>query len=257
MSHLNQEIGNLLKILTLVFIAIIIFVASLIIYSQRKIRQKQKESFYDILSAVENEKERVARDLHDQTSPILSKISMNMEMIDEKLNEEEWVKYKIENRQLIDNLIYDLKATSYDLMPRVLQSHQLLIAIEDFCELMARGMKTEIEFSYQGELPEMSKQTDLNIYRIVQEIVNNATKYADASVIHVIAKVTKTHFILEVSDDGKGFDLEKVMNTNSKSIGLKNIRSRVELLNGDMKLSTSEQKGTSYLIKFQLRKLEL
>jgi signal transduction histidine kinase len=256
MSNINQEIGSLIVILTFVFVAIIIFVASLILYSQRKIRQKQTESFYDILNAVETEKERVAKDLHDQAGPILSKISMNMEMVSGKLDENDWAKFKIENRQLIDNLIYDLKATSYDLMPRVLQSHQLLIALEDFCEMMARGLKTEIEFSSQGELPDMNKQTELNIYRIVQEIVNNAIKYANASVIHVLAKVTKTHFSIEISDDGKGFDLEKAMNNNSKSIGLKNIHSRVDLLNGDIVCSTTLNKGTLYRIKFQLDKLE-
>jgi signal transduction histidine kinase len=141
-------------------------------------------------------------------------------------------------------------------MPRVLQSHQLLFALEDFCEMMARGLKTEIEFTSQGELPDMNKQTELNIYRIVQEIVNNAIKYADARFIHVLAKVTKSHFIIDISDDGRGFDLEKVKMSNKKSIGLQNIQSRVELLNGNLTFSTELKKGTSYSIRFQLSKLK-
>ncbi|MFA6516999.1 MAG: ATP-binding protein [Bacteroidia bacterium] len=230
--------------------------ASLIIYSQRKIRQKQTESFYAILTAVENEKERVAKDLHDQTGPILSKISMNIEILGEGLKENEWIKFKTENRQLIERLISDIKTTSYDLMPRVLQSHQLLIALEDLCEMMARGLKTEIEYNSEGELPNINKQAELNIYRIVQEIVNNAINYADASIIKVLPKVTKAHFIIDISDNGKGFDLEKVMKSTRKGIGLQNIQSRVELLDGKMTFSTILNKGTSYNIMFLLSKLE-
>lgn len=256
MSHINQEIGNLLIILTVVFIAIIIFVASLIIYSQRKIRQKQTESFYAILTAVENEKERVARDLHDQTGPILSKINMNLEMLGETENIHEIETFKSVNKALIDILISDLKTTSYDLMPRVLQSHGLLIALEDFCEMMSRGIETEIEFNVQGELHELDKQTELNIYRIVQEIVNNAIKYANASIIQVMVRITKSLLTIEITDDGIGFDHEEIMK-KSGGIGLKNISSRVELLKGSIVCSSIQNKGTSFNIKFQLPKHEL
>jgi len=147
----------------------------------------------------------------------------------------------------LDNSIGELRRISHNMMPEMLLKLGLKALLRDLCESVA-STTLKVDFQYLGIKNNLQAQEQINIYRIVQEAIANATKHAQAQNLLLQCSQNEDVFFITVEDDGKGFDathLDKV-----EGIGLSNIKSRVEYLKGKIEiLSERNKRGTSINIE--------
>ena len=149
----------------------------------------------------------------------------------------------------LDNTIDELRKVSHNLMPEALVKFGLKSAVKDFCDSVQDG-DTKIICEQLGVERELGNKGDVNVYRIIQELVSNAVKHARAS--QVLVQLTKTpqKVMVTVEDNGQGLDQQKL--TRSDGIGWTNIKHRVNYLNGTMDVSSDPNDGTTINIELNV-----
>ncbi len=203
---------------------------------------RDKEIMGAIIESEEAERTRVARDLHDGIGSRLSALKM-------KLDKTQYGKSSYNHPEilgLLANSIEELKQVSYNLMPETLLKLGLESALKDLCHSLSTKA-IAISFQANSLQGEIIKNHQIAIYRIVQELVNNALKHSGCSEIIVDCQQNGTLFLLTVEDNGVGFDAEGIH--EFAGLGLKNIKNRVDLLNGKIELKTQIGKGVIYNIE--------
>jgi len=233
---------------TLIWITIFAFTCILLVlyiwFRQRKLRtareieslkqQQRIELGKALLEGEEKERGRLARDLHDGLGGMLAGIKLNLSQL---VSEKQLLDHGDLN-QTIDRLghsVNELRRISRDLMPESLVQSGLAVALKDLCDgAVMSGLK--ISFRAFDFKEDFSAQVKVMIYRIIQELVYNAVKHAQASKIMVQCTQSDQYIFITVEDNGKGFVSDKV---STSSRGLKNIRNRVDLLSGKMEIDSS------------------
>ncbi|MBK7308610.1 MAG: hypothetical protein IPI88_17420 [Chitinophagaceae bacterium] len=211
-------------------------------------KDKQLLAIDAMLKGQEEERSRLAKDLHDGLGGMLSGVKLSFVNMKENLimDTESVTSFEKSILQL-DNTIAELRKVAHNLMPEALVKFGLKNAILDFCNSMQLSSKTKIIFEQLGTERLLSNTADLYIYRIVQELINNAIKHADADQILVQLTKTNDKVLLTVEDDGKGFNTELIR--SAKGIGLKNIQQRVDYLKGKIDIASQAAEGTSVNIE--------
>lgn len=191
-----------------------------------------------IISAQEQERQRISQDLHDDLGSTLSMLKFQLEesnkLFDNKL---------LNEISITNKAVEDLRQISYNLMPTMFLQRGLLIALEEFININKIGSK--VDFIHLGTEKRLDLDTELNIFRIIKELLNNAIKHAKASTIELQMIYYEAFIYVSVEDNGSGFE-EK--HADMKGNGLKNINLRVNYLHGKLSLESSP-KGTSVLIE--------
>lgn len=235
-------IGTLL-ILTFV-VAIILFV---VVYNLRLSRQQremlEKEAQYqrDLLFATiesqEKERERIARDLHDEIGAMLSTINLGVARYQKKVDPgSPGASFSRSTKELVDATSDQVRRISRELLPAGLSRFGLVATVKDLFKLV--GQQGGIEAS-ADDLPagvELTPEQQLGLYRIVQESTNNTLKYAEASRIRLAFSRIEAGLEMTYEDNGIGFYLPEAQ--GRKSLGLKNIESRAGMLGGEAKIVT-------------------
>lgn len=144
---------------------------------------------------------------------------------------------------MLDGSIRELRRVAHNLMPESLRRYGLKAALSDFC-----GGIEHVKLHYFGDERRMEEKFEVALFRIAQELVNNAIKHSKARQINVQVIHEKERINLVVQDDGIGFNPEKLIAENTS--GLSNIRSRVESLNGKLDFYSQPQKGTEVQVNF-------
>lgn len=197
-----------------------------------------------LIEGEEVERKRIARDLHDGLGSMLSGLKIHL-----KLAEKENALSAAEVNNLLDKSIKELRNISQNLMPESLLKLSLEHALRDLC-MANSNAKTQIEFQYLIQKPNLPKNYEIVIYRIIQELLNNALKYAEASLMLVSCSQNKDTFFITVEDNGVGFD---IMDKNNNGMGLRNIKNRVEILKGKLEIESEVNKGTSAYIELKVK----
>jgi two-component system, NarL family, sensor kinase len=149
---------------------------------------------------------------------------------------------------LLDTSIRELRHVAHNLMPETLFRYGLRQTLSDFCEGIGnKGLK--VIFSFYGVDKRYNEKLEIASYRIIQELVNNAMKHAEASEINVQLVSEEERLSITVQDNGKGIDLKTSGESSGK--GLANIRSRVASFGGHFDLSSEHGKGTEAIIEFK------
>ena len=156
---------------------------------------------------------------------------------------------KTDVNELLDNSIKELRNISQNLMPESLVTFSLEHALKDLC-IGNSNPETAIEFQYLVKKSNLPKNYEIMIYRIIQELLNNALKYAKASKILVSCSQNKDVFFITVEDNGIGFDRSQ---NNKTGMGLRNIKNRVDFMNGKLEIESVLNKGTSAYIELQVK----
>ncbi|WP_159633723.1 tetratricopeptide repeat-containing sensor histidine kinase [Sphingobacterium composti Ten et al. 2007 non Yoo et al. 2007] len=211
-----------------------------------KERQNSKISnLTTMLDAQERERGRLARDLHDGLGGLLSGAKMNLSLLKDSQTalSNDNITHSISK---LDLAVDELRRVAHNLMPDLLEKYGLQEALTDYASRMSNSsLDIDVQFlHYEDNLP---KSQQLLVYRIIQELVNNVIKHAEASQIIIQLIEYDTHYQVVVEDDGKGFDLQ---NKLSKSAGLHNIQSRIEFLKGKVSIDSQPDLGTSIDIQF-------
>jgi len=208
----------------------------------------------ELLKAQENERQMISRELHDRLAQDLSVSKIELDML---LGEQFGLHPESKQKaiRISNNLQRAIKAVrdlSYDLLPLSLNQFGLVKTISEYCEDFSLRTGLNIDFSSAGmtEL-ELDFDTEINLYRLVQEGLNNIKKHADATEITIRLAAAYPNIILRIIDNGKGFDLEERLKTLNygKRMGLRSMEERVNLLKGDFIIQSKAMEGTRITIK--------
>ncbi|MCW3466716.1 sensor histidine kinase [Chitinophaga nivalis] len=212
-----------------------------------KIRQEHRISLLSaMLEGQEQERTRLARDLHDGLGGLLSGVKIELSQL-VLVAEGEKPKH-IVGRTLhhLDNAVDELRRIARSMMPEVLLVYGLGEATIEYCNgLKKTGIPVACQvYNYQND---MSHSRQIVLYRIMQELINNAVKHAAATQIFVQLQQRDGMLFLTVEDDGCGFDTRQLQHL--KGAGLANIQARVELLNGRLDVESGVDTGTTFTIE--------
>ncbi|MEO7922179.1 MAG: tetratricopeptide repeat protein [Chitinophagaceae bacterium] len=249
---------NRLRLQTYLFIGIggLILLGGLLVHSQYRRLKLKKESQLQaeimkqqelavraVMEAEENERQRIAKDLHDGVGQMMSAAKMNLSAFESEItfsNEEQ--KASLEKViRLVDESCKEVRTVSHIMMPNALIKNNLGVAIRDFVDkLSTRSLQAHV--STVGLDERFDSNVETVLYRVIQECVNNAIKHAGATTLDISMIRDKDGISATIEDNGKGFDSSD--KTKFEGIGLKNITTRIEYLKGTVDFDTSPGRGT-------------
>lgn len=213
--------------------------------------EKQLTAIEAVLKGEEQERTRLAKDLHDGLGGMLSGIKYSFQIMKRNLvmtpdNHQAFER----SMDMLDSSIKEMRRVAHNMMPEALVKFGLDTALKDFCNDINQSGALRVTYQSIGlENATIEQTMAIAIYRIVQELINNTMKHATAKT--AIVQVTKTdgNISITVEDDGKGFD--PIILESERGIGWSNIRSRVEYLKGKIDIQSEPAKGTSVLIELK------
>jgi two-component system, NarL family, sensor kinase len=227
-------------------ILFVVFYQKKMIQEQFKRQQLELEYQQKMMEAAlesqENERKRLAADLHDSIGAMLSTIRVGITTIAKQLPEPQSLE---EPKQMLDDTISSVRRISRDLMPSTLEKFGLVQAVKEMCERFQSTAQMPISCLEQGEVRSIDKKRELMIFRIVQELLNNALKHSRAD--SILVKMAGTDLLLvSVEDDGVGFDVEaqRLSTQYEKGLGLFNIENRARLLGAKVDFEKERLKGS-------------
>jgi two-component system, NarL family, sensor kinase len=215
---------------------------------EQKIIELEKEKLLSatqsLLKGQEDERSRMAKDLHDGLGGLLSGVKLQLGAMKGNLilSEEHGRTF---NNALgkLDESISEMRRVAHNMMPEALMKLGLQQALQDYCEGLSASQPFKINGEFYGLEKRMESSVEIVVYRIVQELLNNAVKHSGATTI--LAQVIRhdNNLSITVEDNGKGFNT--VQADLAKGAGLKNIQSRVDYLKGQLDIKSTPGKGTS------------
>lgn len=209
-------------------------------------KQTQQKILNAIIQTEENERKRVAQDLHDGIGPVLSTVKLFIQTYIASDNEEFKKKVEVQLIAGIDDALSQVSAISNNLSPHVLQDFGLESAIQKFIGRLKKVTNINIDFNYNFN-DNLDKDIETTLYRVVIELVNNSIKHADATKISIMIDRVHDFVQLIYTDNGKGFDIDSIKQKAS-GMGLFNIENRIESFNGFLKFEKGEDNGIAYNI---------
>ena len=206
------------------------------IQQQQEIKEAQA-----MLQLQEEERSRMARDLHDGVGSMLAGIKINLSGIAAEVDQP-YIHCINDTMRQLDNSVAELRRIAHNLVPDILLRYGLEVALQELAEILI-SPKTSIDLQCLNIQPDIAIGVQLSIYRIIQELLSNAVKHADANSILVQCSQNEHIFMIAVEDDGKGFDTADP--GIYRGIGISNIKNRVAYLNGSISYSRGkDQTGT-------------
>jgi len=204
-----------------------------------------------IIKGEEQERSRLAKDLHDGLGGMLSGVKYTLHNMKENLVLTEDNARAFEHSlQMLDSSISEMRRVAHNMMPESLLKFGLDAALKDFCSQVTLSGMLHVSYQSFGLAKREPEQSlAITIYRIVQELLNNTIKHASAQNLIVQLTAAEQQITLTVEDDGKGFD--PALLRSAKGIGWKNILSRLDYHNAKLDVRSSPDKGTSVYIEFQ------
>lgn len=218
---------------------------------KKKGKGRLDEFAIKLLETQEIERKRIARDLHDSPVQNLTNLVHKSELCI-KLVDIDTIRTKLELESLI-NIIHktidDMREIIYDLRPMSIDDLGLVVTVERYInKLMSENENINIKFNIKNEEIVLMPVVKITLFRIIQEACNNTLKHANASEISILIIYEKDQIILEIKDNGKGFDYGKIKKSENKNFGLSIMRERVYLLSGKMDINSEPDKGTEIYV---------
>ncbi len=254
---------NYQQALTLGALAVFGLLVGFLFYVNRKNRQlnqqkievlkKQQETqrLKAIIQGEEKERRRIARDLHDGLGALLATTKMRINALENDAPQIKQLPSYCKAEELIDEACRTIREISHNMVPTVLNQHGLEYALNDLCQSVAHAHNIRVDFLPFDLNEDLDVTLKVSIYRMVQELLRNVIKHARATEVIVQLTMESEHITLIVEDDGRGFDPSRVNGHNG--IGLENIRSRVEYLEGNMEIESNREEGSTFTIDLPLQ----
>lgn len=209
----------------------------------------------------ESERHRIARDLHDNVAQDLSTLKILTEtLLDHQPGASRGIKEKVaELSVLLQKSIKAVRDLAYDLRPSGLDQLGLVQTIYQYCEDFSANNDIPVDFISAGmDNIRLDFDTEINLFRLIQEGLNNIKKHAEAGRVTIRLVASSPNIILRIEDNGKGFDVEGslIKALNERRMGLKSMEERVSLLNGQLKIQSRLMKGTKIFIEVPYKEKE-
>lgn len=237
-------------------IAIFLILILLLLYNHSRLKQqnkfqaelnlRQQEIIRTTINVQDRERKRIAEDLHDSLGSILSAAKLKLSAVEEDSQADTNEKAKLKDTlSLLDEALSEMKNIAYDIMPATLSRLGLTAALQNLFNRIGTRSGIKINYIYHGFIERLDETTELSIYRIVLESINNVIKHAAAKNVTVQLLKYPDYINITIEDDGIGFDLNE---KNFSGNGLSNIVSRVKILKGTIDMDSKPARGTTFLI---------
>lgn len=249
-TYLNLFLAGIFGMLLLSISLVIFFVVyQRRIFAQERLRQAEEQAHQKALlvAAVEvqeTERRRIASDLHDDIGSLLSATRLYLRQLDATSPSERIDSIRNQSLSILDEMIQNTRRITHDLLPPALEKFGFQAAAEDLCERIDLSGAIKVYFSTNTE-DRIGPKQEIALYRVLQELLNNTIKHAEAKTVRVEVDGNRETFNVFYQDDGKGFDLAT---TKSKGLGLRNIESRITLLNGTVGSQSSLGAGLNVTV---------
>ena len=214
-------------------------------------KEQEAENLRFMISGEERERQRIARELHDGMGSLLASVKFMFNAVENDAPDIGSISNYQKADQMLDKACQEVREISHNLMPGVLDQYGLEYAIQQEIQMLKDANDLEIDLiSFGLDQKELGYNLQMSVYRIVQEMLRNISKHAEATEALVQVQVEEGMLMLTVEDNGKGFDPEKVKDFNG--IGLENMHSRVVYLQGTMEVDSQLGKGTSIHVEIPI-----
>lgn len=205
-----------------------------------------------LLTGVEQERQRIAQELHDGSGVALSALKMQLQVLKENIGTADATDNISRLMKEVDRVYEDIRNISHNLMPKTLSKLGLYPAIDELLNQF-RIAAPQTRFNYFRKISSnhFSETAKINIFRMIQELLTNVVKHANAAEVSLQLIKHNDALMISVEDDGSGFDQRE----NKNGIGLTSLESRVQMLNGTLSIDSSIQSGTFISIFLPLTNL--
>jgi signal transduction histidine kinase len=219
-------------------------------------RNMEKLVISKILETEERDRRRFASDLHDDLGPTLSAIKLQLGLLGKVKSEADRLELLTTCDQLLLEGIDKMRTVANNLMPNLIESYGIETAVESFIRKMENASKIEFKFKSNLKGYRLHMDSELHLYRIVTELVNNTIKHSGASGVSLELKLTEQDLMIIYSDNGKGYIVEKdgFMGTG---IGIQNMRNRINLLHGTIEFKKVGKRTVVFVIKPMTKRVSL
>lgn len=211
-------------------------------------KQQQVVSMQSMINGQETERTRIAKDLHDGLGGLFSTVKMYFGTLQNEVKDLEKNELFHKTADLIGTASTEVRRIAHNMMPEVLMKLGLVNAISDLCNHVSAGKLLKVKFEVHGMNDRLNASTEIMLYRIVQELLNNIIKHAEATeaIIQFIRDDNRLSIIIE--DNGRGFDSQEA--ANQKKAGIETVKSRVNYLNGKLTIDSQSGIGTTVMMDF-------
>ena len=248
----NQVIAIVLTgvvLLLLMGVALLLF----FFFSRKKIVEKQlekknleidhqKEIIQSIIVTQEKERKRIAQDLHDDISSKLNVINLNANLLKGgDLSPEEYILVNDSILEVTDKTLESARNIAHNLLPPILAEFGLKDALEELADSFNNSKKITIDYNLEYPKRHLIAEQELHLFRIVQELINNSIRHGEAKNSTVDICLKNNKLLFSYTDNGAGFNMKN--ESHKKGLGIKNIESRVALLQGTYNIETAKNKG--------------
>lgn len=255
-THIVLLLAVGMLILLLLAGAVVLF---FVVYQRRLLSQQlvlsemeaghRQELLHSNLEQVEQERKRIAKDLHDEVGSILSSLKLKLNQLPN--GDPGQIRALVEeSRSIIDTGINSVRRISHDILPPGLELFGLADVLEELCHQVSTGDTLSATLEADPSLPRLPASKELGLYRVVQELINNTIRHSGATHIQVSLQQTADAVVLRYSDNGTGFD--PLLLTNGKGLGLRNIDVRVSQIGGQLHWETQPGAGVKITINTPL-----
>ncbi len=249
-------IGIVLATVVFLFVGFFLIVIILYFNNRKKIHLREKEALqaayqHELLTTrLEIQEETfktISQEIHDNIGQALSFVKLNINTVD--VYDPEATKEKLlESKNQLSQTIQDLRDIAKSLNPDFITELGLTGAVEQQLQLMQKSGAYQTSLSITGNEYKNQLQQELVIFRIIQELLNNIVKHAEATIVEVVMDYQPEKLTITVKDNGKGFDAFNESNTN-KGLGLPNMLNRMSLINGQIAINSTPGNGTIAIVE--------
>jgi signal transduction histidine kinase len=228
-----------------------------ILYEEAKQKEKLRgQLLSSVISAQEEERKRIARELHDELGQTLTGLIMGVESLENITSPQQSpLKEKLRNaKALVARTLEDMRRLTLDLRPSALDDLGLIAAIRAYAQTHLTAMGVQVEFESKGLRGRLAPAVETTLFRITQEAIRNIAKHAEAHHVGIKLAAEDGRIMTIVEDDGKGFDVDHVLKSRvgAQSLGLIGIKERATLLGGTFTIKSQVGKGTHLKVEIPL-----
>lgn len=217
--------------------------------------QIRQELLKKVITAQEDERKRISRELHDETSQSLTSLIIGLKVLLNEEMAEKQIQTISEMKNLASSTLKEVHRLAVELRPTVLDDMGLMPAIERFVKGYSQNYNIDVDVHIQRkDHNRLPGEVETALYRIVQEALTNIIKYAEAKNASVLLDIKKEGVRLIIEDDGIGFDVEKIGQSEDRHLGIAGMKERALLLNGKFTIESNSEQGTTLFVYIPLRR---
>lgn len=208
-----------------------------------------------VIHAQEEERQRIARELHDETSQALTSFMVGLKVLEGAKSTEEVRQRAAELRQVVADALESVRNLALELRPSTLDDMGLIPTLERYTHDYSQKFGITVDFHTLGfDRTRLPPQVETTLYRIVQEALTNVARHADADTVSVLLERQASRLLIIVEDNGRGFDAEKLLRSRSheKRLGLYGMRERANLIGGELTIESQPGAGTTIFVEVPL-----